>query len=107
MKKLTNSKLELSDDSEEIDPLSGIVNLADVMLVFACGLMVALVLNWNVDISGTSKEINIEESQSVDESDILDQDKDLNIKDGNSFEEMGKVYKDESTGKLYIIPVEE
>ena len=106
MKKLTNRRLALSDDEEEIDPLSGIVNLADAMLVFACGLMVALVINWNVDISTISKEINIEESQNVKESDILEQEKDLDINSGKSFEEMGKVYKDANTGKLYIVPVD-
>lgn len=106
MRKLINGKLTLSDDKEEIDPLSGIVNLADAMLVFACGLMVALVINWDVDISTSNKEINMEETQDIEESDILEQDKDLDAKDGKSFEEMGKVYKDSKTGKLYIIPVE-
>lgn len=35
--------------TEEVDAMAGVANLADVMLVFACGLMAAVILNWNVD----------------------------------------------------------
>ena len=36
--------------TEEVDAMSGLANLSDVMLVFACGLMAAVILNWNVAI---------------------------------------------------------
>ena len=39
--------------TEEVDAMSGLANLSDVMLVFACGLMAAVILNWNVDLSKT------------------------------------------------------
>lgn len=39
--------------TEEVDAMAGVANLADVMLVFACGLMAAVILNWNVDLSKT------------------------------------------------------
>ena len=35
---------------EDVDPMSSMGNMGDVMLVFACGLMVALVVAWNVDL---------------------------------------------------------
>ena len=35
---------------EEINPLDGLANLADVMLVFACGLMLALITYWNLSL---------------------------------------------------------
>ena len=31
--------------TEEVDAMSGLANLSDVMLVFACGLMAAVILN--------------------------------------------------------------
>ena len=34
-----------SFESESINPMDGVANLADVMLVFACGLMLALIIN--------------------------------------------------------------
>ena len=43
--------------TEEVDAMSGLANLSDVMLVFACGLMAAIILNWNVDLSKTRVEI--------------------------------------------------
>ena len=43
--------------TEEVDAMSGLANLSDVMLVFACGLMAAVILNWNVDLSKTRVEI--------------------------------------------------
>jgi hypothetical protein len=35
---------------EDINPLDGLINLADVMLVLAWGLMLALIIAWNIDI---------------------------------------------------------
>ena len=43
--------------TEEVDAMSGLANLSDVMLVFACGLMAAVIQNWNVDLSKTRVEI--------------------------------------------------
>lgn len=41
------------DDREggkEVNPMEGVANLADVMLVLAVGMMLAPVVAWNVDI---------------------------------------------------------
>ena len=37
------------------NPLEMMANLMDVMLVFACGLMLALIVNWNVDLGGSQE----------------------------------------------------
>ena len=29
-----------------------VINVADIMLVFACGLMLALAVYWNIDLGG-------------------------------------------------------
>ena len=36
--------------------MDGMANLADVMLVFACGLILALIINWNVDVSSVASK---------------------------------------------------
>jgi hypothetical protein len=49
---------------EDINPIDGAANLADIMLVLACGLMLALIINWNVDIGGTSsKAVQVDKGQ--------------------------------------------
>ncbi len=45
-------------DGEDINPMDGMANLADMMLVFACGLMLALITYWNVDVSGVTGGVN-------------------------------------------------
>ena len=84
---------------EEVDPMQSLGNIGDVMLVFACGLMVALVMAWQVDLA---------EFQEVDTSKELQQDDIEKITEnlygeGNSFVEKGKVYQDPTTGKYYLV----
>jgi len=38
---------------EDFSPMEGVGNMADAMLVFACGLLLALIMSWNVDVSET------------------------------------------------------
>ena len=61
--------------TEEVDAMSGLANLSDVMLVFACGLMAAVILNWNVDLSKTRVEIlQREQMQELDNAEEMEQD---------------------------------
>lgn len=83
------------DAGESPNPLDSLSNLSDVMLVFACGLMVALIINLKVDVSrldqaviqykDTSSKTTVEKSG------------------GKGMEKMGTVYKDPKTGKTYIV----
>ena len=41
-------------DEEEQNPMEGVANLVDAMLVLACGLMMAIISFYNVDINGTN-----------------------------------------------------
>jgi hypothetical protein len=87
------------DSEPDVDPRVGLVNLADVMLVFACGLMLALVAYWNLDISDMSEMVRSEEVTEVrDVEDITD-----NAGTGGGFVELGKVYQDPMTGKYYML----
>ena len=58
---------------EEVDPMSSLSNIGDVMLVFACGLMVALVVAWNVDLAEFTQIEPTQELQSNDIEQITEQ----------------------------------
>ena len=85
------------------DPMSSLTNLMDVMLVFACGLIIALIANWNVDISVPSPESpNLKEL----EGDL--EEVESGIAEGiDRYEELGTVYLDEETGQMYVVSPEE
>ena len=84
------------------DPMESMGNLMDVMLVFACGLMVALVAHYNVDLQGSDElHGNVEE---FDES--LEQVAEGIAADDAAYAEVGSVYRDVETGQLYIVTPE-
>lgn len=94
-------RLRRNYSAEDFSPMEGVGNMADAMLVFACGLLLALIISWNVDISehgeisqqaGTKYEV---EGIGEETTETIDPDADL--------EEMGKVYRDPETGKYYVI----
>ena len=88
-------------DHEDADPRVGLVNLADVMLVFACGLMLALVSYWNLDISAMTEVIQADQMAEVEGiEDLQDQ---LNGNGGTNFTQLGMVYEDPMTGKMYML----
>ena len=78
----------------EGSPMESIANIVDVMLVFACGLLLALVTVWNVDIGLDRPDNMYEVSDVVNES--------QNVQKEN-LQEAGKVYRDPTTGNLYFI----
>ena len=81
------------------DPLSGVANLSDVMLVLACGLMVAIVTFWRVDLSRVASIIDRDRMQEIENAEeIVD-----SSQVGSGFESMGTAYTDPETGKVYII----
>lgn len=84
---------------EDVDPMTSMSNVGDVMLVFACGLMVALVVAWNLDLSQFQQ---VEMDQELDQSEVTQMNEQL-YGEGDSFVEMGTVYQDPSTGKYYLV----
>ena len=98
---------------EEEDPMSGAANLVDAMLVIAVGLLVFLVISWNMqsivfneDITPDQKQKMMQDMQQVTELDQgqeLNQTPDLSNSSGKGYTEMGKVYRDSSTGKLIMV----
>ena len=84
---------------EDVDPMLSLSNIGDVMLVFACGLMVALVMAWKVDLAQFQQ---VDPSVELQKDDIEQITENL-YGEGNSFVEKGKVYQDPTTGKYYLV----
>ncbi|CAA9326452.1 MAG: hypothetical protein AVDCRST_MAG68-2195 [uncultured Gemmatimonadetes bacterium] len=96
---------------EADDPLTGIANLADVMLVFACGLLVALVTAWDLSraldpelraralleqMSGSVRELQ--------EADTTRGGADPTVGSAaGRYRNMGRVYRDTATGRMYVV----
>ncbi len=95
----------------EEDPMAGTANLVDAMLVIAVGLLIFLVISWNMQsvvFQDNSENQNqaIQESQQtteVSEGQVLNETPDTSNSSGKGYMEMGKVYKDPSTGKLIMV----
>lgn len=97
---LSNRRLaRRSAFTEDCDPMSGLANLVDVILVFACGLMIAIVTFWNVDLSKVSDIIDPSELRELDSFDKAIEDGDIS----ETLQNQGTAYKDPETGKIYIV----
>ena len=92
-----------SFESESINPMDGVANLADVMLVFACGLMLALIINWNVDVGATVQKADIDTSNPVADVEGLQDGEQPDLEQTDGYESYGTVYRDTKTGKLYMV----
>ena len=86
-------------DQEDADPRVGLVNLADIMLVFACGLMLALVVRWSIDLPTVDQ---LDESQMQEVDDVQELVDEIQA-EGGSYLELGTVYQDPTTGRLYVL----
>lgn len=97
-------------DREDVNPMSYMSNLSDAMLVLAVGIMLAVVVAWNVDISTTAPNASVNMSEveqlqdEVLEMDVTNQNTDNAVSvDDFGLMEYGTVYMDEQ-GNLYVIP---
>ena len=84
----------MSLQEHDSDPMAGLVNLFDVMLVFCVGLIIALVMSWNLE---NMIFVDVEKGQ-----EIKDMPKMEDVQ-GEGYQEMGRVYKDPETGQLIMI----
>lgn len=98
------------DDGNDIDPLGGVANLVDLMLVFACGLIAALVARTDVmqQLQQPSQKSQ-QSSQLPREPVAVERGRELPQMppqlqgDGSGMESVGRVYRDPKTGKLILI----
>ena len=94
----------------EEDPMAGTSNLVDAMLVIAVGLLIFVVISWNMQsvvFQSQDQQKAIDESSpdvtEVAEGQVLNDTPDTSNSSGQGYMEMGKVYKDPSTGKLIMV----
>ena len=97
------------DGDDNINPMDGVSNMSDAMLVLAVGIMLALVINWKIDIKeaykGQEQKETVEDSklQEIDSNDVQ-QNNSVSIDDIESkYVKSGSVYTDTYTGKTYIV----
>ncbi|MDD9945630.1 MAG: hypothetical protein OXU20_31590 [Myxococcales bacterium] len=85
------------DEGTEGDPMAAMATLVDVMLVFACGLMAALVM-------GQLKEPQHEGSgEEVQKARVLSQPPRGMGDVGGGFHPVGRVFRDPDSGKLILV----
>ena len=92
--------------------MAGTTNLVDAMLVLALGFLIFVVISWNMqsvifsDMSQDQKQAVMESMKQVSEvtqGQELNDTPDTSQSSGQGFTELGKVYKDPSSGKLIMV----
>ena len=100
-------QLSTLDRDDNANPMDGVSNMSDAMLVLAVGIMLALVINWKIDMKDVyeSQKVSLNDDQ-VNEIEIDDRRTQSNI----TFEDLernylktGTVYTDTRTGKTYVV----
>ena len=97
----------------EEDPMAGTSNLVDAMLVIAVGLLVFVVISWNMQNIVFNENMDEQQKQKVknaitevsqiDQGEELKDSPDISNSSGNGFTEMGKDDRDSDTGKLIMV----
>jgi hypothetical protein len=96
-------------DSQEQEPLGPLANLIDIMLVFACGLIAALValspeLEQHFQVNQQEPAAKIQAVDSVGKELTSTPEALKNkLKSQDGYQSMGQVYRDPETGKLILI----
>ncbi len=90
-------------EEKSVNPMDSVSNLADAMLVLAVGIMLALIINWNVDISLPQQSGQPADPIPFEETDLTEAPDDSAVLDGGDLQEMGRVYYDAKSGNYYII----
>ncbi|MCC7553806.1 MAG: DUF2149 domain-containing protein [Methanobacteriaceae archaeon] len=97
---------------DDQDPLAGTTNLVDAMLVISVGLLIFLVMSWNMqsvvfsDMTQQEKQETMEamkQATEVNQGQELNDTPETSNSSGEGYTEMGKVYKDPSSGKLIMV----
>lgn len=106
---MARRKCKRKFNSTEEDPMAGTANLVDAMLVIAVGLLVFLIISWNMqgvlvdDAQQTQQTQAQQQVTEVDQGQQLNNTPDTSNSSGQGYTEMGTVYKDPSTGKLIMV----
>ncbi len=88
------SKLDARFDDRDEDPRASLVNLVDVMLVFACGLLAALA-------AGSQSALKV--PKPVEKGQQIERPASGITQQGSGYDRVGEVFRDPKTGKLVLI----
>jgi hypothetical protein len=88
------SKLDARFDDRDEDPRASLVNLVDVMLVFACGLLAAL---------AAGSQAVLKAPQPVEKGREIERPAQGAQQTGAGLDRVGEVFRDPKTGKLLLI----
>ena len=100
MKMDSNKSFRMRQITEDFSPMEGVGNMADAMLVFACGLLLALIISWNVNVSETGEITKQEVRYEVEN---IGQPVEEDAEVTEELKDMGRVYQDPKTGKYYVV----
>ena len=107
MKRLLGPKLAARNDDEGVNPMDSVGNLADVMLVLVVGFMLALIINWNLDVGAiahlTQDEQTPEAVLEFDGDYMEELENEIDDIDSAAMEKLGSVYFDEESGRYFIV----
>lgn len=92
------SRARRPESGEDVNPNSYLTNLADCMLVLTVGLMIALVSHYGVDLQAGTE---VEQGRQVEQSELANGSG--GEETSGSYSQIGTVYKDAETGKLYMV----
>lgn len=96
------------EDDEDVNPMNYLSNLSDAMLVLAVGMMLALVIAWNVDIVNQSPDSAPAETERMEDSfqSAYPVEGEETPLDESGLKEYGTVYIDEN-GNYYVVEAQE
>ena len=83
------------------NPMDGLGNLADAMLVLAVGILLALVLNWKLDLTVSAPAEDQEPPVAIEEEDL--QSTNAEALDEEALQRVGALYYDAETNTYYAI----
>ena len=106
------SRLDARFDDRDEDPRASLVNLVDVMLVFACGLLAALAVPRGQQdpvpgsrqlLGGGEAEAALSPPKPVDKGQSIERPADGMGQAGAGFDRVGEVFRDPKTGQLILV----
>lgn len=84
---------------EEISPMESMINLVDVMLVFICGLLISIIIFWNVNVTNLVFILDQKELVKVENPEVLSG----QLKGISASDDIGSAVMDPRTGDIYVI----
>lgn len=89
-----DARFDLSYANSDEDPRASLVNLVDVMLVFACGLLAAL---------AAGSQSSLQPAKPVEKGQEIERPAAGATRGGAGYDRVGEVFRDPKTGKLVLV----